>query len=222
MTPGHSRLVFDRYSPLGINCEVTAQLRRLAGSPASVFDWHYLRHDSLAQILRGDFADYLQLPNLVLPEHQRHVVDVASGVEIHHLFTQRIDGTIMPQAIPREYPRVRARADHLIRRWRETVTSTSSVLYVRHDANIELTGSTMVELRDIMRECYPAHRFALLWLRAPDAPGAAALTERPVTLADGVYTAALPAPGRPVDWRGDDAAWDRLFAHLGRLPCPVG
>jgi hypothetical protein len=208
--------MFDRYIGLGLNCEVVVQLRRLSGcSQANVFDWQYLNQATLIHTLRTDFADYFQLPNLTLSEDRRHVVDTAHGVQFHHLFTASLDGTIMPQRIPREYRKVRDRADYLINRWRDTVDSSLSVLYVQRDPCDELTAADVVELRDVLRACYPAHRFAVLWARDPVVPDVAELGDQVVELADGVYTAGIAVrQPRLVLWQGDDAAWDQVFPKL--------
>jgi hypothetical protein len=211
--------MFDRYVGLGLNCEVVVQLRRLSGCPqANVFDWQYLSQEALTHTLRTDFADYFLLPNMTLAEDRRHVVDTTREVQFHHLFTPNLDGTIMPQRIAREYPKVRARADHLVERWRETVASSFAVLYVQRDPCDELTVDDVVSLRDVLRECYPAHRFAVLWARDPVVPGVADLGDEVAELADGVYVAGIPvAQPRLVLWRGDNVAWDRVFPKLRDL-----
>lgn len=211
--------MFDRYVGLGLDCEVAVQLRRITGSPqAHVFDWQLLKHESLLGVLRADFEDYFQLPNLVLPENRGHVLDSATGIEFHHLFTLSLDGTILPQRVAREYPKVKARMDHLLRRWRETVSSPLSVLYVRRDPFDDFTAENLVELRDVMRKCYPTHRFAVLWARAPQARGAEDLGGEIRELDEGLYMAAVEvAQPREELWRGDDAAWDRIYPATRRL-----
>jgi hypothetical protein len=140
------------------------------------------------------------------------VLDTATGLEFHHVFTPNFDGTLIAQRIPREYPKVRARADYLLGRWRETVSSDLSVLYVRRDPFEEFTADHLVELRDVLRECHPSHRFALLWVRAE---GTGDVSE----LADGVYVTAVPvAQPRTVRWQGEDPPWDRLYPKLQALP----
>jgi hypothetical protein len=215
--------MFDRYIGLGLNCEVVVQLRRLTGNPqANVFDWQRFSRAALIHTLRTDFADYCQLPNLALGEDRRHVADTTRDIEFHHLFTANLDGTIMPQRIAREYPKVRARADHLIQRWRETVRSSQTVLYVQRDPCDELTAEDVVDLHDAIRECYPAHRFAILWARDPVVPEAASLGADIVELAEGVYVAGIPVKQpRLVFWQGDDAAWDRIFPKLAELRAPA-
>lgn len=210
--------MFDHYIGLGLNCEVAVQLRRISGCPqAHVFDWQLTLQPSLVHVLRTDFADYFQLDNLVVTENRQHVLDTATGLEFHHLFTQNFDGTILPQRMVREYPKIRARADHLLRRWRETVASDQSALYVRRDPEDELTADDMVELRDVLRECYPSHRFAVLWAR--DVYDEEGVTQ----LDDGIYEAQVPVLQPRLDlWRGDAAAWDRLYPQLQRLPVLAG
>jgi hypothetical protein len=214
--------MFDRYVGLGLNCEVAFQVRRLSGrSDAHVFDWQLTTQESLVHVLRTDFADYLRLPNLELPPDRRYVLDTATGLQFHHLFPTAIDGTIVPGRMARDFPRLRSRADHLIRRWRDTVASDLTVLYLRRDPIDELTPANMIELRDVLRECYPAHRFALLWVRDPEVPGAPGPDDGAVELADAVYAAGVPvAQPRLERWRGDDAAWDRLAPALRALPAP--
>lgn len=212
--------MFDHYIGLGVDCEVVVQLRRLTGcAQAHIFDWHVSHHEPLMRVLRTDFADYLQLPNLVLSPDRRHILDTATGLKLHHLFRANIDGTLLPQRVARDYPRVRDRADYLLRRWRATVSSSASALYVRHDPNDELTVEDLLELREVLRAQYPGHRSALLWVRSTEVPGGREGTVD--ELADGVYVARLPVrQPRAVQWQGDDAAWDQLFSRLLEVGCP--
>jgi hypothetical protein len=215
--------MFDRYIALGLNCEVVLQLRRLSGNPeANVFDWQRFSPAALIHTLRTDFADYCRLPNLALGEDRHYIVDTTRDIEIHHLFTANLDGTIMPQRIAREYPKVRARADHLIQRWHETVRSSLTVLYVLRDPCEELTAADVVDLRDVLRECYPTHRFAVLWARDPVVPEAAALGDEIVELAEGAYVAGIQVKQPRLEfWQGDEAAWDRVFPKLADLRVPA-
>ena len=113
--------MFDRYVSLGFDCEPIVQLRRLTGvSQAQVLDWQVLPHQALLGVLATDFDGYFELHNLVLGEDRRIVVDTATGVQIHHLFTPDLDGRIPPQRIARDYPRVRSRQEYLLRRWHES------------------------------------------------------------------------------------------------------
>lgn len=206
--------MFDHYIGLGYDCEVVVQLRRLTGcTQANIFDWHGVHHEPLMHVLRTDFADYLQLPNLVLAPDRRHVLDTATGLELHHMFRANIDGTILPQRIAGDYSRVRARADYLLDRWRATVNSSASALYVRRDPFDELTAENLLELRDLLRAQYPGHRSAQLWVRSTEVPGGPEGTVD--ELADGVYVARLPVlQPRAAYWQGDDVAWDKLFPQL--------
>jgi hypothetical protein len=212
--------VFDRYIGLGFDCEVVAQLRRLTGRhQAQVLDWYVSSHAALTHVLRTDFAGFLQLGNLVVDHEQpRYVRDTDSGLLVSHVFAAGPAGRMLPELVARDYPRVRARADHLLRRWRKTTGSRQAVLYVRRDPYDAFTADQLVELRDVLRDRHPTHRFALLWARDSAAPGAPAPGDEVAELADGVYVAGLPVPQpRSVHWDGDDAAWDRLFPKLARL-----
>lgn len=209
--------MFDHYIGLGVDCEVVVQLRRLTGcTQANVFDWHKCDQEPLMHVLRTDFADYLQLPNLVLSSDRRYILDTATGMQLHHLFRANIDGTVLPQRLAGDYPRVRARADYLLDRWRAMVSSSASVLYVRRDPYDDMTLDDQLELRKMMQAQYPDHRSALLWVRSTDVPGGA---EGEVDeLADGVYVTRMPVlQPRVVQWRGDDAAWDRLYPRMLEL-----
>lgn len=209
--------MFDRYIALGYECESVVQMRRLSGSSqASVLDWQRLHHDPLAGVLRTDFANYFELENLLLSEDRKYVLDTATGIEFHHLFTQNFDTTILPQRIRRDYPHLRARMDYLLRRWRENTGSRLSTLYVRRDPLDMFTAENMVELRDCLHKCYPSHRFALVWVRGTDPDGCHA--DGAVELSEGVYSTTVPvAQPREVRWQGDDADWDRVFPALQRL-----
>jgi hypothetical protein len=200
--------MFDVFAGLGMTCEVTWQLRRLTGRPqAHLFDWQLTPHEALVRLLRIDFADYFQRPNLVLSENRTHVLDTATGLQFHHLFTENLDGTVLERRMASDYERLRARADHLLQRWRDTARSARAALYVRRDPDDEFTAEQLVELRDVFRECYPGHRFALLWARNLGT-GRVDVTE----VVPGVYEADVAvAEPRAVRWHGDDDAWDRVF-----------
>jgi hypothetical protein len=208
--------MFESYVGLGHDCEVVAQLRRLTADPrAQVLDWQITDHESLAHVLRTDFADYFQLRNLVRSEDRRHVVDTATGVLIYHLFVADPDGTIPIKQVARQYPKLRARADHLLRRWNETVRSQRATLYVRRDPDQEYTAEQLLEIRDLLRKVYPGHRFALLWVR--DTDGGTPDGEV-AELDDGLYVTELPVrQPRTEYWKGDDDAWDSLFPKLAAL-----
>lgn len=212
--------MFDHYIRMGVDCEVVVQLRRLTGcTQAQIFDWHVSHHESLMHVLRTDFADYLQLPNLELSPDGRHILDTATGLELHHLFRAKPDGTLLPHRVAPDYPLVRDRADHLLRRWRATVGSSASALYVRRDPYDEMTVEELLDLHKVLRDQYPGHRSALLWVRSTKVPGGPEGTVD--ELADGVYVARMPVlQPRAVYWQGDDAAWDQLFSRLLEIGCP--
>jgi hypothetical protein len=207
--------MFDRFIGLGFDCEVVAQLRRLTGDErAQVLDWQVVPHESLVHVLRTDFADYLQRPNLVLSEDGEYVLDTATGIQIYHLFPTTPGSLSVRLPWAPAFPQVRARADHLLRRWRETVDSPLDVLYLRRDPEGVFTEPQMVEIRDAMRERYPAHRFALVW--AHDAPAGEPTVVR--ELGEGLYAAGIHvAQPAAVHWRGDDAAWDSAFPALTNI-----
>jgi hypothetical protein len=206
--------MFDVYAGLGMTCEITWQLSRLTGRRhGQLFDWQYTPHEALVRLLRTDFEDYFRLPNLVLSEDHRHVVDTANGMQFHHMFPHNLDGTVMAQRWVRDYERVRVRVDHLLKRWRETAASAQTVLYVRRDPDDEFTAEQVVALRDVFRERYPGHRFALLWARNLGT-GRADVIE----VAPGVYEADVTvAEPRAQRWQGDDEAWDRVYPVLRDL-----
>ncbi|MCW6010890.1 papain-like cysteine peptidase [Micromonospora sp. CPCC 205371] len=211
--------MFERYIGLGFDCEVTVQLRRLTGlQRAHVFDWYISEHEALAHVLRTDFADFFQRGNLVVTEDRRYVRDEPSGLRVRHIFRSDPDGLMRPELVAQDYPELRARADHLLERWRSTTRSERAVLYVRRDPYDAFTAEQLVELRDVLRDRNPGHRFALLWARDAALPDVAPLEGEVAELADGLYMAGLPVPQpRTVHWRGDDAAWDRLFPKLSGL-----
>ncbi|MEH1123014.1 DUF1796 family putative cysteine peptidase [Micromonospora sp. CPCC 206061] len=211
--------MFDNYIGLGFDCEVTAQLRRLTGrQQAHVFDWYISDHAALAHVLRTDFADFFQRDGLVVTEDRRYVRDEPSGLRVRHIFRSGPDGLMRPELVAEDYPQLRARADHLLGRWRTTTRSARAVLYVRRDPYDTFTHEQLVELRDVLRDRNPGHRFALLWARDAALPDVAALGGEVALLADGLYMAGLPVPQpRTVHWQGDGAAWDRLFPKLAGL-----
>lgn len=211
--------MFDSYIGLGFDCEATIQLRRLTGrDQAHVFDWHLSSHEALTHLLRTDFAGFFDRENLVVTEDRRYVRYEPSGLRVRHLFRPDRDGLMRPELVDQDYPELRARAEHLLERWRATTRSARAVLYVRRDPYDAFTAEQLVELRDVLRDHHPGHRFALLWARDAALPDVAALDGEVAELADGLYMAGVPVPQpRAVHWQGDDAAWDRLFPKLAQL-----
>lgn len=207
--------MFDHYIGLGYNCEVVWQLRRLSGKgQANVLDWHVVSHEALVHVLRSDFADYLQFENLVLSEDGQYVLDQATGAQVYHVFPTTPDGIYVQEPIAAAFRRVRARADHLLHRWHETVISPRPALYVRRDPEGYYAERDLIELRDVMREQYPSHQFAILWARDAPAGVGSAIQE----LAEGLYAADIHV-ARPSEelWHGDDAVWDRVFPAMTEL-----
>lgn len=214
--------MFDRLISLGLDCEPIVQLRRLTGrAEPQVLDWHKLYQPGLLRLLRTDFEGYFERANLVLADDRSYVLDTSNGLEFHHMFTVDLDGKIAPQRLDREYPRVASRQTYLLRCWRERVASSQSVLYVRRDPYDLFTLADLVDLRDALRESYPGHRFALLWVRDPQARGAGQLGEDIHLIDDGIYVAEMPVvQPRSEHWQGDDAAWDRLYLRMRQLAPP--
>jgi hypothetical protein len=57
--------MFDRYIPLGNNCEVAFQMRRVLGRDHSgFFNWNITSINSLSSLLRNDFSDILISHNI--------------------------------------------------------------------------------------------------------------------------------------------------------------
>jgi hypothetical protein len=208
--------MFDHYIGLGVDCESVVQLRRTTGTQTCVFDWQRMNQEPLMRLLRDDFAGYFQLENLVVSPNRHYVYDTEFELDIYHLFSTDFDGTVNPQRIPREYPKVLARQEYLLARWRAMVASTESALYVRRDPYNRFTAENMLEFRDLLRERYPTHRFAVMWVRSPEVGVPA--DETIAELAEGVHVTEMGVPEpRETYWQGDDADWDRLVPRLREL-----
>jgi hypothetical protein len=65
------------------------------------------------------------------------------------------DETIVPEQVVPSYPRVRARADTLLRRCRATIAPSLPVLCVRRDEYGGYRAEDLLEARDALRESAP-------------------------------------------------------------------
>ncbi|WIX80142.1 DUF1796 family putative cysteine peptidase [Amycolatopsis carbonis] len=198
--------MFDLCVGLGQHCESTYQIRRITGQEsAHFFDWLEIDLVFVQQALDTDFQVLLDPGRMALMTDGEGAIDLGAGIEFYHEFHAKPDAKLTLEDVEEQLPAVREKLAFLARRWRELVASPQRVLYVRQDANGVETAADLERLQTTLRERYPGHDFAILWLRrtTPDdldklPPGIAC---REIPLLEG-------------RWQGDDAAWDELFATL--------
>ena len=197
---------FDLCVGLGQHCESTYQIRRITGQEtAQFFDWLEIDLVFVRQALETNFRGLLKPGRMALTTDGQGAIDLDAGIEFYHEFHAHPDAELTLADIEEQLPAVRKKLEFLADRWRDLVASPARVLYVRQDANGVETAADLERLQTTLRERYPGHDFAILWLRrtVPEdldkLPKAVACREIPLL------------EGR---WQGDDRAWDELFATL--------
>ncbi|MFF2964542.1 DUF1796 family putative cysteine peptidase [Streptomyces sp. NPDC057963] len=197
---------FDLCVGLGQHCESTYQIRRITGQEtAQFFDWLEIDLVFVRQALDTDFRGLLKPGRMALTTDGQGAIDLDASIELYHEFHAQPGAELTLADVEEQLPAVREKLEFLAGRWRELVASPARVLYVRQDANGVETAADLERLQTTLRERYPGHDFAILWLRRT-AP------EELDKLPPGVACRELPLlEGR---WQGDDRAWDEMFAAL--------
>jgi Putative papain-like cysteine peptidase (DUF1796) len=191
---------------LGQHCESTYQIRRITGQEsAHFFDWLEIDLEFVQQAIETDFRGLLKPGRMTLTTDGAGAVDLDAGIEFYHEFAARPDADLTLADVEAQLPGVREKLAFLASRWREMVTSSARVLYVRQDANGVETVADICRLQDTLTDRYPGHEFAILWLGRAEP---ASVDKLPPGIA---FREVGLVPGR---WQGDDAAWDALFGSL--------
>ena len=196
---------FDTVISLGRGCQPAYQIRRaLKITEARVWDWVITPDPSLVTAIRSGLAHYFDRDTLILSADGSRL-DRDSGVSFLHEFPKDHDFDLC-------HAKHAARVALLKQRWTALMASAARVLFVRqHGWSPDPAGQAEI-LRQTLRDAAPDLRFCLLYLVEPARfdPGWAAqdILFLPLTQA------------APYDWRGDNAAWDRLLAAGLRL-CPA-
>lgn len=192
--------LYDHVVSLGRGCQPAHQIRRIRGIElAHVFDWIVTTDRGLVAHITSNLDGFFGRGTLVHgPEDC--VIDRATGTKFIHEFPKGSD-------LDAKHAEHAERFAHLVARWRAMLASQRRVLFVRQHGWDEDRRGSAVRLRDAIAQQAPELRFAILYLTAysDDDPswGEAQIINRCLIQPD------------PYDWKGDDAAWQRLLDEAG-------
>lgn len=190
---------------LGSWCEPAWQMdRAFPGRAHHFFDWLVTPYAALVRLLETDFAAVFERANLSIEQDGHTVRDAATDILFHHAFSRDADDRIRPETLDAEYPAARAKALHLLGRFRALAESGAPAVLVRLDWG---AAPEIAAVRDLLRRRWPNHGFTLAWVQReiPD-PG--------VELPCVIRCQAAAAPPGPNDWAGLPEEWDRVFARI--------
>jgi hypothetical protein len=198
--PPHAEVQYDHVVSLGRGCQPAHQIRRIRGiETAHVFDWIVTTDRGLVAHITSNLDGFFARSTLVHGP-QGCVIDRATGTQFLHEFPTASD-------FDAKHAEHVERFAHLVERWRAMLASRQRVLFVRQHGWDEDTRGSAVRLREAIAQQAPGLRFAILYLTAcpdDDHPwGEARIINRCLTRPE------------PYDWRGDDAAWQRLLDEAG-------
>ena len=187
---------YDQVVSLGRGCQPAHQIRRILQTDAAhIFDWIVTTDHGLATLIASDLDGFFDRGGLVMgPEGC--IVDRVTETQFLHEFPEASD-------FETQYATHQGRFAMLAERWRALLASTQAVLFVRQHGWEPVARTSALRLRDAIRRRAPRLRFAILYLtsEASEHWGEPQIINRH-----------LPQPA-PYDWRGDDAAWERLLAE---------
>jgi hypothetical protein len=187
---------YDQVVSLGRACQPAHQIRRvLQISAAHIFDWIVTTDHGVATLIASDLDGFFDRGGLIMgPEGC--IIDRVTQTQFLHEFPTGSD-------VETQHHAHQERFVMLAERWRTLLASPQAVLFVRQHGWDAAARASAVRLRDTIRRRAPRLRFAVLYLTA-DATEHWGETQ--------ILNRHLPQPS-PYDWRGDDAAWERLLGE---------
>jgi Putative papain-like cysteine peptidase (DUF1796) len=194
---------YDRLVSLGRYCQTAYQIRRFTGDPiASYFDWIGTPHDGLVQTLQGEFRECFLLDNLSVTNDGLGVVDRRTGLDFRHAFSvPRYSSRVDLKTFANEYETARKKETFLRLRWKKTIRHQHA-LYIRQDTP---SREEILELYDVLANQARLNRIGLLVVAPPGYK--LSINHSNVCIESGV-----DLPTSPLDWRGNDYAWDRILS----------
>lgn len=208
--PALSKAERDRYDQvvsLGQACQPAHQLRRILGvSSAHVFDWIMTPSEGLIALIESDLDAFFSRDRLGIGESGA-ITDLPTDTRFVHEFPEGSD-------LDTQHAEHAGRYAMLAKRWRGLLRSRQRVLFVRQENWAADPRAAALRLHATLRAKAPHLRFRLLYLTGNPAD------EVPWGYPD-VINRYLPQL-EPYDWRGDNAAWERLLTDALATPPQSG
>lgn len=197
--------IFDCYVPLGYNCEVAFQMRRvLGGDKANFFNWNISPLDAVISLLSNNFSDILEDGNLVQYTGDLYL-DKSHGYAIHADFN-----TPDPQDDP-EYAAklqsLREKVTYFVGRFRSLDQAGRAVFFYKPEET-ENVEERIRTIRDLLTRYIPIASFELVI-----AQPISILSEQ---YDDGnIHYRQLTRTAPPWDAHdGHVSSWDRIFSEF--------
>jgi Putative papain-like cysteine peptidase (DUF1796) len=187
---------YEQVVSLGRACQPAHQIRRVLGTTsAHVFDWIVTPAPALVALIESDLEGFFARDRLGVGQSGA-MTDLPTDTRFVHEFPEGTDVDV-------QHAQHAGRYAMLTRRWRHLLRSRQHVLFVRqHDWGLEPRAAA-AHLQAVLKAKAPRLRFALLYLTGDPAD------EVPWGQ-EGIINRYLPQL-EPYDWRGDNAAWERLL-----------
>lgn len=196
---------YDQVVSLGQACQPAYQIRRILGiSSAHVFDWIMTPTEGLIALIGSDLEAFFSRDRLGVGASGA-ITDLPTDTRFVHEFPEGSD-------LDAQHAEHAGRYVMLAERWRDLLRSRQRVLFVRQENWAPDPRASAVRLHATLRAKAPHLRFRLLYLTANPAD------ETPWGYPD-VINRYLPQL-EPYDWRGDNAAWERLLHEALSAPAP--
>lgn len=190
------RCRYDQVVSLGHACQPAYQIRRVLGvTSAHVFDWIVIPDPALITLIGSDLDGFFSRDRLGVGSSEA-ITDLPTDTRFVHEFPKDSDVDV-------QHAQHAGRYAMLIRRWRRLLRSRQRVLFVRQHGWDPDPRAAAARLQALLLAKAPRLRFTLLYLTGDPAD------EVPWGQ-EGVINRHLPQP-EPYDWRGDNAAWERLL-----------
>lgn len=132
------------------------------------FDWNTCNtFENFYNVLKTDFKNFLLKENLIHAPTDTVVHDRGCGFTFHHDFPILGSGnfSIVPNYLD-FYETTKAKYDRRIKRFRETLSSLSPVIFIRIDA--AGNRNQTIKLRDLIAMQYPHLEFLIIQLGSTD------------------------------------------------------
>ena len=179
---------------------------------ASFFNWTYCSYLSMKNIISNDFQELLEWNNLIptgiMVYDRRH--DISFHGSVFHATNngQYVDLAKLHLAS------LQSKVCHLIDKWKKITGSGSFVTYFLKLLNSENARESACQLRELLKQKYPTHRFEIVVLQSLEQTLAELDWNEPKIY--NRYLERFASDERPD--LSDDASWDRLFAEFPVTP----
>jgi hypothetical protein len=194
---------FDRVVSLGRSCQPAFQIRRYTGiEDAQLLDWVVTPDSALCHVLANSFEGWFQKDRLDFVPGS-HAVDRVSGVRFLHEFDKA-------ESLDEGHRQHAGRMARLLFRWRALMISGERLLFVRSHFDEPDVLACARRLVEVLQQS-TSNPFEVLYLVPP-------VVFDPSHRIAGVTFAALDPKPEGFDWKGDNAAWDRVLAEVGAPP----